>query len=344
MRDKTQKAGKKYGFEKVGIHLGFDNWFNYLTQVPEYYFNDVNQLIGIIFYFNFMKNRTGRYENKWDSYGSDSEVRDASRPYLLNLVFVASLFLLLINDFYLKAAVPSFITGKLSDVSGLVVFVLFFTFLVGIRFKKSIFIFTALLFCWWKSSLSGGFILGWNSLLPFYIIERTLDYTDLFCLLVLVPLYFYEPKNSFSFRNRWIATPVLILTVFAISATSRARDIGPYSSSNNKMYVIHETFKIKHVTHAEFLEHLALSNMKVDKKEDAAPPSKPGDYRYYILKNFQIMDGINVESMYIGVKEKNGNLKVLIQNVTLYDPPVKPDKEVEELLKELFEDYFAIGE
>ncbi len=261
--------------------------------------------------------------------------------YLLNQVFLFALFALLLNDFYLKAAFPSILSGKLSDLSGLVVFVFFFIFLFGSRFKALIFITTALIFCWWKSFLSGGFIQNWNELFGFYRIERKVDYTDLFCLAVLIPAYFYQPKQLSLPKNRWVVTPLLLLTVFAISATSKGGNIRAYD--NSQKYIIHESFKLKKVTQADFLNYLSLSNLKFEKNADAAPPRKPSDYHYYILQNFEIKDGLNVESMHIGVKEKNENLKVLIYDVTLYDPPIKPQKEVKKMLMELFEEFFSIG-
>ncbi len=283
-----------------------------------------------------MKNRTERYENEHTPNG-----RDESRPHMLNWVFVSALFLLLVNDFYLKTAFPSFLSGKLSDLSGLIVFSLFFTFLFGNRFKGIIFIITTLLFCWWKSALSNDFITQWNSFFPFYPIERVVDYSDLFCLGILIPVYFYRPKALSFLKKQWLAAPVLLLTVFAIGATSKAKNIGAYT--NTRKYIIQESFKIKKVTYTEFLQHLSLSNMTVEKNTNEIPPSKPNDYHYYILRNFEIMDGITVESMRIGVKEKNENLKILIQDVNLFDPPAKSDKEMKKMLMELFEDFFAMG-
>lgn len=261
--------------------------------------------------------------------------------YLLNRVFLLALFLLLFNDFYLKAAFPSFLSGKLSDLSGLIVFTLFLTFLFGSRFKGIVFITTALLFCWWKSALSNSFILQWNSLFSFYSIERVVDYSDMFCLGILIPVYFYRSKRISLPESRWVAAPVLLLTVFAISATSKAKNMGAYN--NTKRYIIQESFKIKKVTQAEFVQYLSLSNMTVEKNPNATPPSKPSDYGYYILRNFKIVDGITVESMRIGIKEKNENLKVLIQDVNLFDPPAKSDKEMKKMLMELFEEFFAMG-
>lgn len=281
-----------------------------------------------------MKNSEKRYEH-------DYKRASNGRTYLLNDVFISALFLLLVNDFFLKTTKPTFVTGKLSDLSGLIVFSLFFTFLFGKRFKGIVFITTTLLFCWWKSALSTDFIVQWNSFLPFYPIERVVDYSDLFCLGILIPVYFYRPEPMALPGSQWFAVPVLLLTVFAISATSRVRNLSAYS--NTRKYNIQESFKVKNVTHTQFLEHLSLSNMTVEKNTDATPPSKPGDYHYYILRNFEIIDNITVESMRIGIKEKNENLKVLIQDVNLFDPPAKSNKEMKKILMELFEDFFAMG-
>jgi hypothetical protein len=44
------------------------------------------------------------------------------RPSLAEPIFVAAVAVLLVNDHYLKLAHPSWLTGKLSDVAGLVFF------------------------------------------------------------------------------------------------------------------------------------------------------------------------------------------------------------------------------
>ncbi|TSJ48020.1 hypothetical protein [Fluviicola chungangensis] len=261
--------------------------------------------------------------------------------YLLNRVFLLALFFLLLNDFFLKAVSPSFLSGKLSDLWGIIVFVFFFTFLFGNRLKTVIFLSTALLFCWWKSALSTGFIDSWNQLFGFYPIQRTIDYTDLFCLVILVPAYFYKPVKIGCMHQQMVV-PVLLLGAFAIAATSKAKNPGVYS--NTRTYNLQESFKIKEVSFMEFLEYLSLSNLKAEKNTNAAPPEKPGDYHYYTLYNFEIADSFIIETMHIAVREKNGNLKLLIQDVTLFEPPEQTDKEVKEELLELFYDFFAIGE
>lgn len=260
--------------------------------------------------------------------------------YLLNRVFLLALCCLLINDFYLKFAYPSFLSGKLSDLAGLIVFPLFFSALFGNRFKFLVFSVAAVLFTWWKSSLSTGFIQNWNEEVAFYPLQRTIDYTDLFCLIILVPVYYYEP-SKIRFMHQRAAIPVLLLGAFAIAATSKAKNLPAYNDTQT--YLIEKSFKIKEVSLSEFLEYLSLSNLKFEKNGQAPSPEKPGDYHYYIVHNFQISDGFQIESMYLGVKEHNKNLKLRIHSVTLYDPPEETDKEVREQITELLDDFFAIG-
>lgn len=76
-------------------------------------------------------------------------------------IFIISLTLLLLNDFWWKQTFHNFLTGKISDFAGLVVFPLFFTAFLP-QFKKSIFLATALLFIFWKSEISESFVLFLN--------------------------------------------------------------------------------------------------------------------------------------------------------------------------------------
>ncbi|WP_343632649.1 hypothetical protein [Fluviicola sp.] len=258
--------------------------------------------------------------------------------YLLNRVFLLALFWLLFNDFYLKEAFPSFLSGKLSDVAGLIVFSLFFTFLFGNRLKSLVFITTALLFSWWKSSLSTGFIENWNAGIAFYPLQRTIDYTDLFCLIILVPVYYYEPVKI-RFVHQRIAVPVLLLGAFAIAATSKAKNLQAYSSST--YYNVQKSFTLK-MTHAAFLKELSLSNITVEKNPNATPPSKPGDPHAYILKNFTISANMVVESMYISVKEKRNGIKLTIHSAALIEHPAGTTKEVRKTIAGQSKEYFSV--
>ncbi|MEI9909441.1 MAG: hypothetical protein WDO71_07120 [Bacteroidota bacterium] len=110
-------------------------------------------------------------------------MRTRSYTLLLHPLFLLSLVLLLLNDFYLKYEFHNWLTGKLSDFAGLFVFAIFLVVLFPQSGKPAI-IFCALFFCWWKSSLSNSFIHFVNSQLSLPV-HRVVDYTDLFALLVL---------------------------------------------------------------------------------------------------------------------------------------------------------------
>lgn len=277
-----------------------------------------------------MKNSTGRYP--YTQHGHDKSLS------LLNWVFVSALFILLFNDFYLKSAFPSLVSGKLSDVSGLVVFALFFTFLLGNRWKRAVFVITALVFCWWKSSLSSGFIQNWNALFGFYNIQRTIDYTDLFCLVILIPAYYYEPAKI-RFIHQRMVVPVLLTGAFAIAATSKAKNIQAYGTPTH--YNIEKSFKLK-MTYSEFLKALSLSNITVEKNPNATPPSKPSDPHFYILKNFTISPDIVVESMSISIKEKNSGIKLTIHSAALIEHPSGTTKEVRKIIAGQSKAYFFV--
>lgn len=135
-------------------------------------------------------------------------------------LFLLSLVILLLNDFYLKAAYGNVITGKLSDFAGLLAFPFFFSCLFPER-KRHIHIFTALIFVWWKSSLSGFFIDGVNSIgIP---ISRVIDFSDNIALISIAVSYLIFSKNI-EYKNIKPAFlySVILVSSFAFMATSIA--------------------------------------------------------------------------------------------------------------------------
>lgn len=244
--------------------------------------------------------------------------------YIWNPLFLISLAVLLLNDFWWKESYPGLLTGKLSDVSGLVVFVLFFASWIQPRFRLLLFVLTALIFTWWKSSRSGPFIETWNHLFWFFPLERRIDYTDLFCLLILIPAYFYIPKRKpKSVSVSYFTYPLLFLGLFAITATSKAKNIGAYGETHR--YWIDESFKLK-MTKAEFIRTISLSNITMEKDPEASSVSQNG-YSSYLLKNFTIHE-FAIESMSIGLKEKGKKLIVYIGSVDLVNSTDKTIKTI----------------
>lgn len=147
-------------------------------------------------------------------------IRKMAEKHLHILVspgFLIGLSLLLLNDFIFKHQFHNGLTGKLSDFAGLFVFPLFWVAFVP-RLKSPIYVLTAILFIFWKSTYSQPLIEAWNSL-SFFKIERTVDYSDLLALLILPFAYAYS-RIQFDFR---IPRPALfliaIVSLFAFTAT-----------------------------------------------------------------------------------------------------------------------------
>ena len=57
-------------------------------------------------------------------------IRMNTQSIILTKIYISSLILLLLNDILLKQLFPGFITGKLSDFTGLFIFVVFWIYLI----------------------------------------------------------------------------------------------------------------------------------------------------------------------------------------------------------------------
>lgn len=137
--------------------------------------------------------------------------------------FVGALTLLLVNDWWLKYAYASFITGKLSDFAGITVIALLL-FAAYPNRSKVIYFAISVMFLWWKSPASSIFIQHVNDWMPISI-GRTVDYTDLVALSVL-PACQYVITWHMKYRIAWprvrkfLMAPVIATTLFGIMGTS----------------------------------------------------------------------------------------------------------------------------
>jgi len=125
-----------------------------------------------------------------------------NHKYLLsNYIFVLGVLLLLLNDQVLKFTYPNFITGKLSDICGIIIFPFFLTFIFPKLKHNSVFA-ALIIFAFWKSEYSQDLIDLYNE---YSLIESTriIDYSDLFVILLL-PFPYYIIKNFNKFQNIFI--------------------------------------------------------------------------------------------------------------------------------------------
>ncbi|WP_163266358.1 hypothetical protein [Dysgonomonas sp. 216] len=150
---------------------------------------------------------------------------------LQNPLFICSVLLLLLNDFYFKYAYANWLTGKISDFAGLFAFPYFISCFLP-RYKKNIHAFTVLLFIFWKSIYSQPVIQFINEIgIP---VSRVVDYTDNIAL-VCVGLSFlvfskYTPPERFDFR---LVYPLIIVTAFSFMATSMSRHSSWITTDDN---------------------------------------------------------------------------------------------------------------
>lgn len=170
-----------------------------------------------------------------------SAMKSPTRSLLLHPVFLINLIVLIINDNWLKYAWPGFITGKLSDVTGIFVFIVF---LNAMHPNKKWFtaVFTVLFFTWWKSPLSGAAIAWINETMQLPV-QRVVDYTDLFALLVIPVAWRLQPFEYKTIAATRFVKPVAFLfTLHAICATSMYRP--GYITPANQVW-LDKTYKTK---------------------------------------------------------------------------------------------------
>ncbi len=149
--------------------------------------------------------------------GMDAEKMDRSSRIALTATIAISVGVLVVNDHFLKTAYHNELTGKLSDVFGLLAISLVGCFTFA-RHKTLVLAAIACLFTCWQTPLSSGFIDVLNHHgLP---IGRTVDYTDLLTLpVVLVPVFIARYRRL---RSRKLKLPVLayLACLFAFVATT----------------------------------------------------------------------------------------------------------------------------
>ncbi len=147
-------------------------------------------------------------------------------------MFLVSVALLLLNDFYLKAQFHNYFTGKLSDFVGLFAFPYFFSVLFKKKIKL-IYILTGVLFIFWKSSTSQFFIDHFNELgIGLY---RVVDYSDAMALFILPISYQYRIKRLVNINTiKWLPKPIIIgISLFAFVATTLLTEYGELNLKSN---------------------------------------------------------------------------------------------------------------
>jgi len=229
--------------------------------------------------------------------------------HILNPVFLGSLLILMINDLVLKSVYHNWYTGKLSDVAGIIVFVLFLSLFFKDHLRQRIFLMSAISFIFWKSILSTPLIEFWNYTFSLnYQLHRVVDYTDLFCLLVLIPLFYYQPKQKeFSFNKKLIVYPLSILTLYTIFATSYKKGFG-----GNEIY-IQDFVKLK-MSREDLI--IQLNKDGIQFTQDSIYVFAKDTFDRFVLNNI-ILKSDTVYSLEIGVRAKRRKTEIYIHKIKL---------------------------
>lgn len=149
-----------------------------------------------------------------------------TKELILNPYFIIGLIILILNDFYLKYEYGNFITGKLSDLSGVLIFPMFLATIIP-KFKKSASLITGIGFIIWKLPLFTPVVDLLNQFLPITI-HRVIDYTDYIALLVLPLSHYLINYKNYSFGINWVQLKnlskysLLVIAFFSFCATSVA--------------------------------------------------------------------------------------------------------------------------
>lgn len=156
---------------------------------------------------------------------------------LLSWPLLLSLTVLVTNDLYLKAEFPGWLSGKLSDFSG----VFLVTYLACGLFRKAksfVVVGVVMLFVYWKSPASQWLIETINTLIAANI-GRVVDYSDLFALAVIPVAWFTVSRTAATkfplSRRQLLALPVAAVTLAAITGTSVLMPYGEYSIRNSDL-------------------------------------------------------------------------------------------------------------
>jgi hypothetical protein len=238
-----------------------------------------------------------------------------SSAFIFNWIFIPGLLLLFLNDHYLKWEYSNWITGKLSDFVGLLIFPMFLQFLFP-RFSRFSILATGALFVFWKLPVSDLFITFYNRL-SFIPITRTVDYSDLIALSVL-PLagYFIKKIEQYKIPSvppAFIAWLAMIPISLIFMATSPPES---FVIKQRGYIYIGKSYKLK-ISKEDALAKLKTAGFSFE--PDTSRDTGMGGSNF-VIKN-AVLDGgkDTIKAIRFGFIEVKNKTSLLIRDVTIKD-------------------------
>jgi hypothetical protein len=230
-------------------------------------------------------------------------MKPARAAILLHPLVLLSLFILLVNDCFWKYEYHNWLTGKLSDLTGLIVLAAFLN--VFFSNKKAVIVFCSLFFIWWKSGFSQGSLNSLNHFLQLRL-YRTIDYSDLICLIILPLVFFLKPRVLRIPFQRMVTGMAGIACLFAFCNTTMPyRGLSNYYPRDNEI---------------SFYEQFPTAQSKeqiLEKLQSLGISCYPETERYYPIRETELFyrekTGDSVQ--YIRLKT-NGDSGLFLRRVT----------------------------
>ncbi|HEY8931383.1 MAG TPA: hypothetical protein VIM55_19420 [Mucilaginibacter sp.] len=242
-----------------------------------------------------------------------------NKPLLLNWIFITSLLILLINDQYLKWTFHNWITGKLSDFAGLLIFPMFLQFIFPPLSKTSALV-TGLFFIFWKLPVSDDLIHLYNkiALIP---ITRTVDYTDLLALSIL-PLSHIIIQRVENFKinipGRLSLNPLFLLIPAAFVFMATSPPVSFYMRPGGDIH-IGRSYRMK-MSKDKILAGLKARGYVV--RPDTATQNPYARPERYFIENVVLNGGKDtIKSIEIGFLGSGDKPLFLLNNITLKTKP-----------------------
>jgi hypothetical protein len=244
--------------------------------------------------------------------------------------FLLGLGLLLLNDFLFKPLFHNWLTGKLSDFAGLFVFPLFWVALFP-RSKRVIYLLTAILFTFWKSSYSQP-IIDFSSQWLSLPINRTIDLTDLLALSVLPISYMYCDIKHRVLSYKYMPYFIAFVSLFAFTAT-QFRHVANY--------------KEKEYAFTEPKAELVAKAVRLDERDDtfkfrANYPHKPSENptnEFYIDLKLDFCDRRGMAT--VEIQSKSAGSIMTLKEISYPDNCNKLEDNKERLLSTFERDFIG---